>query len=193
MKYPSVEGRLHFICMIMSFMSGNKKWHIQFVRGTCRKPLLTTQIAVLTEDLNTSCMLSRDSTGEDEWHMPSHNTPTGLQQWFKQAKHLMQLDNLITALQQLNNLDPEHLPTHHAAIFCFIASKPSCTYRDIEEHFGVSNASVSRTINSIGTTTGHRWSVLGLVYKFPDPEDGRRFRVKLTKKGLLLKQQLAAL
>ena len=95
----------------------------------------------------------------------------------------MDLDRLATGLQVLGNLDPQALPIHHAQTFVFIAQRGSCTYREIEQHFGVSNASASRTINSLGETSGHRKSPLGLVMSYPDPEDGRRLRVRLTKKG----------
>ena len=104
----------------------------------------------------------------------------------------MDLDRLAAGLQVLGALDPQALPLHHAAAFVFIALRGSCTYREIEEHFGVSNASASRTINSLGETSGHRKAPLGLVVSYPDPEDGRRLRVRLTKKGEQLLRTLQA-
>lgn len=67
------------------------------------------------------------------------------------------------------------------------------TYKQIEGHFKVSNASASRTINSLGETSGHRQNPLGLVMSYPDPADGRRLRVRLTRKGEALLVTLQAL
>jgi len=67
------------------------------------------------------------------------------------------------------------------------------TYRELEEFFGISNASASRIINSLGETSGHRKSPLGLVVSYPDPADGRRYRVRLTKKGEQVLRTLRAL
>ena len=105
----------------------------------------------------------------------------------------MDMDRLAAGLQILGNLDPQALPLHHAQAFLYIAMKGSCTYRDIETHFCVSNASASRTINSLGETSGHRKAPLGLVVSYPDPEDNRRLRVRLTKKGESLLRTLQAL
>lgn len=105
----------------------------------------------------------------------------------------MDLDQLATGLQVFGQLDPGALPLHHAQVFLFIAQHKSVTYRELEEHFKVSNASASRTINSLGETSGHRQSPLGLVVSYPDPADGRRLRVRLTKKGEALLMTLKAL
>ena len=105
----------------------------------------------------------------------------------------MDLDRLALGFQVFASLDPGALPLHHAQIFTFIAQKGSVTYRELEEHFGISNASASRTINSLGETSGHRQKPLGLVVSYPDPADGRRLRVRLTRKGEQLKKTLEAI
>ena len=96
-------------------------------------------------------------------------------------------------MQVLGSLDPQALPLHHAQVFVFVAQKGSVTYREIEVHFAISNASASRTINSLGETSGHRKQPLGLVVSYPDPEDGRRLRVRLTKKGEQLLRTLSSI
>lgn len=107
--------------------------------------------------------------------------------------NILDLDRLAAGLQVLGSLDPQALPLHHAQVFVFVAIKGSVTYREIEEHFGISNASASRTINSLGETSGHRKQPLGLVVSYPDPEDGRRLRVRLTKRGEQLLRTLQSI
>ena len=107
--------------------------------------------------------------------------------------NIVDLDRLAAGLQVLGSLDPQALPLHHAQVFVFVATKGSVTYREIEDHFGISNASASRTINSLGETSGHRKQPLGLVVSYPDPEDGRRLRVRLTKRGEQLLRTLQSI
>lgn len=95
----------------------------------------------------------------------------------------MDLAQLQAGLEILGGLDPGALPLHHAQVLLFIGEKESCTYREIEQRFGISNASASRIINSLGEFSGHRKSPLGLVSVYIDPAEGRRYRARLTKKG----------
>lgn len=93
----------------------------------------------------------------------------------------------------LGALDPGSLPFHHAQVFLFIAGRDSCTYREIEEAFDITNASASRIVNSLGEHAKHRKNCLGLIEVFIDPAEGRRYRVRLTKKGLATKRAIEAL
>lgn len=95
----------------------------------------------------------------------------------------MDLGELAAGLEVLGALDPGALPLHHVQAFLFIAERGSCTYREIEQRFGISNASASRIVNSLGEHSGHRKAPLGLTCVFIDPGEGRRYRVKLTRKG----------
>lgn len=95
----------------------------------------------------------------------------------------MDLGELASGLEMLGSLDPGALPLHHAQVFLFIAERGSCTYREIEKRFGISNASASRIVNSLGEHSGHRKAPLGLTQVGIDPSEGRRYRVRLTKKG----------
>jgi len=105
----------------------------------------------------------------------------------------MDLDQLAAGLEVLGSLDPGALPLHHAQVFLFIAERESCTYREVEERFGISNASASRIVNSLGEHSGHRKAPLGLTQVFIDPAEGRRYRVRLTKKGQSVIRSLKAL
>ena len=75
------------------------------------------------------------------------------------------------------------MPVHHAAVLVWLAQRKSATYREIEEAFGLSNASVSRTLNSLGEDPLHRKRSLGMVEIYRDGAEGRRYRVRLNKKG----------
>lgn len=95
----------------------------------------------------------------------------------------MDLGKLANGLEVLGALDPGALHLHHAQVLLFIAERGNCTYREIEERFGISNASASRIVNSLGEHSGHRKAPLGLVSVYIDPREGRRYRTRLTKKG----------
>lgn len=87
-------------------------------------------------------------------------------------------------------LDPGALPLHHVQVFLLIAERESCTYREIEIAMNLSNASVSRTIDSLVDSSNHRKRSLGLVEKFIDPAEGRRYRARLSRKGQALVRTL---
>ena len=93
-------------------------------------------------------------------------------------------------LDHFNALDPGALPLHHARIFCEILQNGSMTYREIEEKFSLSNASASRVVNSLSNQARHRQTSLGLVEIYIDPEEGRRYRAKASKKGKMLGDSL---
>jgi DNA-binding MarR family transcriptional regulator len=103
------------------------------------------------------------------------------------------LDRLEACLRLLGSLDPGALPVHHASVLVWLAQRSSATYAEIEEAFGVSNASVSRTLNSLGENALHRKNSLGLVEIYRDGAEGRRYRVRLNKKGREFMRALDAL
>lgn len=105
----------------------------------------------------------------------------------------MDLDQLERAFGVFGTLDPGSLPLHHAQVFLFVAQQESCTYRDIERRFDLSNASASRIVNSLSDHAKHRKNCLGLIEVFIDPDEGRRYRVRLTKKGLAIKRAIEGL
>ena len=102
----------------------------------------------------------------------------------------MDLAQLERAFDVFGAMDPGTLPFHHAQVFLFIAQQESCTYREIEQRFAITNASASRCVNALSDYAKHKKKALGLVEVFIDPAEGRRYRVRLTKKGQGIKQQI---
>ena len=100
----------------------------------------------------------------------------------------MDLDRLETALEIFGSLAPGHMPTHHVQMVLFIASGGSVgvTYSEIEDRFCLSNAAASRSVNALSDSARHRKTALGLVEIIRDPNEGRRYRVRLTAKGAAL-------
>ena len=108
-------------------------------------------------------------------------------------KRTMDLGQLDKALALFSALDPWRLPLHHAQVLLYLVreNKP-VTYRQIEEAFGVSNASASRIVNSLSEESPHRKNCLGLVETIKDPAEGRRLMVRLTAKGKAFARNLEA-
>lgn len=95
----------------------------------------------------------------------------------------MSLRQLESCLRLLGSLDPGAIPVHHAAVLVWLAQRESATYREIGQSFGLSNAAVSRTLNSLADVSPHRKTVLGLVDIYRDAREGRRYRARINKKG----------
>lgn len=100
---------------------------------------------------------------------------------------------MITLQRQLaifGSLNPNSQPLHHLQMFLVIAEAGNCLYQDLEQYFHLSNAAVSRSVCALGEEPNHRKSGLGLVERYPDPAEGRRYRIRLTKKGKLIYDQM---
>ena len=97
----------------------------------------------------------------------------------------MDLGRLATALEIINSLDPGSFYLHHLQILLTIsaAGAAGCTYGDIEVRHGLSNAAASRSVNALSSFARHRKSAMGLVEIIRDPNEGRRYRCRLTSKG----------
>ncbi len=108
----------------------------------------------------------------------------------RRRSNVMDLAQLERAFDVFGAMDPGTLPFHHAQMFLFIAQRESCTYREIEQRFAITNASASRCVNALSDYAKHKKKALGLVEVFIDPAEGRRYRVRLTKKGQGIKQQI---
>ena len=105
----------------------------------------------------------------------------------------MDRSRLAAALEVFGSLSDSSLPLHQLQIVLFVGEHgPSgCTYASIEDRFCLSNAAASRSVNSLSASARHRKTEpMGLVEAFIDPEEGRRYRVRLTKKGLSLMRAL---
>ena len=104
----------------------------------------------------------------------------------------MGLGQLERGLQLFAVLDPQ-MPLHFVQAFLFVAQRASCTYREIEEALELTNSSVSRTLNALGPR--HRKGDRGhnLIETYIDPDEGRRYRARLTKQGRALAKELGSL
>lgn len=60
------------------------------------------------------------------------------------------------------------------------------TYSDLEQQFNLSNASVSRCVNALSANARHRKTHFDLVEIFRDFDEGRKYRIRLSPKGLAM-------
>ena len=110
------------------------------------------------------------------------------------SRRNMDLHQLDKALALFSALDPWRLPLHHAQVLLYLVRENQpVTYRQIEQEFGVSNASASRIVNSLSSDSPHRKNCLGLVETVQDPAEGRRLLVRLTAKGKAFARNLEAI
>jgi DNA-binding MarR family transcriptional regulator len=82
---------------------------------------------------------------------------------------------------------------HHALALLTIARREPVTYKQLEALLGLSNAAVSRTVNSLSTDVRHRKVGLGLVEISRDKHEWRRHVVELSPAGRELVAELSAL
>jgi len=105
----------------------------------------------------------------------------------------MDRSRLAAALEVFASLSDSSLPLHQISLVLFVGEHgpAGCTYAAIESRLGLSNAAVSRSVNSLSTHARHRKTEpMGLVEVRIDPSEGRRYVVALTKKGLNLMRAL---
>lgn len=102
----------------------------------------------------------------------------------------MDLRQLESALAAFSVLNPTQLPLHHVQVFLEVAKAGSCTYAEIEEALNLANSTVSRTVNALGDTHRKGHPGFDLLEVHPDPDEGRRFVVRLTAKGKALVRQI---
>ena len=101
------------------------------------------------------------------------------------------IKKFFNALSIFEALLPRNMFVHHVQVFLFIASKHSVTYREIEEKFEVTNASASRAVHTLAENPPrHRKNSLKLVEIYIDPEEGRRYRVRVNAAGKALYKSL---
>jgi DNA-binding MarR family transcriptional regulator len=90
----------------------------------------------------------------------------------------------ILTLEKLRELNP-HMPSSTALIFLYVASKPGVQVRELEDLTGMTNSATSRHVLVL-TERGdvaRNQPGLGLVDQFPDMDDLRIKRLRLTPKG----------
>lgn len=105
----------------------------------------------------------------------------------------MVLRQLESALAAFALFSPTSFPVHHAQVFLLVAEKGSASYREIEQALNLSNSTVSRTVHALGDTHRKGYEGLGLLKVDRDKDEGRRFVVRLTAKGIALLRHLEGL
>ena len=105
----------------------------------------------------------------------------------------MNLTNLSQALELFRGASfVEDLPLHYAQMLLFVGQRGSVTYAQIEDHLSLSNAAVSRSVNALSSNVRHRQNCFGLLKIERDPNEGRRYVVSLSEKGMRLLLHLEA-
>ena len=120
---------------------------------------------------------------------PNDLLPSTVRDTYPGQRTPMDRSRLAAALEVFGSLADSSLPLHQVQMVLFIGEHgpAGCTYAEIENRLGISNAAASRSVNSLSTSARHRKTEpMGLVEVFIDPAEGRRYRVRLTKKGLNL-------
>lgn len=105
----------------------------------------------------------------------------------------MDLVRLEAALAAFSVLEPTALPVHHVQVYLMVARAEPCLYDTIEEQLGLSNASVSRTVNALADTHRSGREGLRLLSVSKDPSERRRYLVSLSSRGRALLRQIKSL
>lgn len=105
----------------------------------------------------------------------------------------MDLVRLEAALAAFSVLEPTALPVHHVQVYLIVARTEPCRYDEIEQQSGLSNASVSRTVNALADTHRTGREGLRLLSVNKDPEERRRYLVSLSSRGRALLRQIKSL
>jgi len=102
------------------------------------------------------------------------------------------LNRLLSALVPAADLAPGAMLAHHIQVLLLVARGGSVTYKDLTDALNLSNASISRSVDALGSQPRRRQEGLGLLEKYPDPDEGRRYRVRLTRRGCAIVRQMCS-
>lgn len=102
----------------------------------------------------------------------------------------MDLDQLARALNAFAAMDPINFPLHHVQVFIEVARSGKCTFAELQEAMNLTNGSVSRTVAALSDVNRHGQPGFRLVEVFKDPEQPRRYLVRLSPRGKALLKQL---
>ena len=106
----------------------------------------------------------------------------------------VEIKRLQKALSAFSAFEKTHLPMHFAQVLLIVAEQPGgCTFKVIEDRLGLKNSAVSRTVMALGATDRKGQPGYGLVTSQRDPDEGRRFLVRLTNAGNKLIRELQAI
>ena len=102
------------------------------------------------------------------------------------------LNRLLSALAPAADLMPGAMMAHHIQVLLLVARGGSVTYKGLGDALNLSNASISRSVDALGSQPRRRQEGLGLLEKYPDPDEGRRYRVRLTRRGRAIVRQMCS-
>ena len=102
------------------------------------------------------------------------------------------LNRLLSALAPAADLLPGAMMAHHIQVLLLVARAGSVTYKGLGDALNLSNASISRSVDAMGAQPRRRQEGLGLLEKYPDPEEGRRYLVRLTRRGHAIVRQMCS-
>lgn len=103
---------------------------------------------------------------------------------------LLQLERALAAFAVLS---PVSFPLHHAQVFLVVAKRGQCSYAEVERELNITNGTVSRCVHAMGDTHRKGYPGHGLLEVFRDPEEGRRYLIRLTARGRALARQIEGL
>lgn len=92
------------------------------------------------------------------------------------------LSKLSAALGLFRVLD-EGIEVARVEVFLFVARSGDCTMQELSEGLTLSQASCSRNVAALAEVNRQKQPGLGLLEKYQDPIEPRRFRIRLTIKG----------
>jgi len=102
------------------------------------------------------------------------------------------VNSLLQAWELLRTQHRE-IPAQAVTVLLYIASHNPCHKQSIEEDQGLSTASCSRMVDFLSSNDSRpniKGNGLGLVEKYTDPSNGRRFLLRLTVQGEMFTQQI---
>ena len=101
------------------------------------------------------------------------------------------MEGLLSVIEHLRTLDRE-VPAQVVSVLLYVSIHDPCHKQAIEEDLDFTTASCSRNVDWLSNR--HRLSKpgLGLIKKYRDPSNGRRFLLTLTSKGRELMKTLEA-
>lgn len=102
----------------------------------------------------------------------------------------MDLVQLARALNAFAAMDPTIFPLHFAQLYLEVARRGQCTFAELEEALNLTNGSVSRTVSALGEVNRSGGQGYQLLEILKDPDQPRRYLVRLSPKGKALLRQL---
>lgn len=87
-------------------------------------------------------------------------------------------------------MDPCSFHLHHAQLYLEVARRGRCTFAELEEALNLTNGSVSRSVSALSKTNRLGQPGYWLFDTFKDPNEPRRYVVRLSAKGKALMRQL---